>query len=221
MAAKDRWDTAVGQLTACRSTAHLFVNTELEKKNPKMIERFLRATQGWRDGHAIPRGDRPQWRGRTGNSRDALLATTQQIYDLWHTERSSPAGIGGSSRSDAAHDRHHVARTSDKPVNVGGFHQRLLEQDQARNRPYPSSRKRVRERRTSPARAQYAALWQRGRRRDMDDEFDAGPSGRLSLRRRPGVSPQPGSLSSTGTQSVGARIEKNRIIAGHSRSPPK
>ena len=73
-----------------------FVNTELEKKNPKLIERFLRAThKGWRDAHANPaEAIDAMVAAVPGLDRDALFGTTPQIYDLCITERSRKHGIG-------------------------------------------------------------------------------------------------------------------------------
>jgi NitT/TauT family transport system substrate-binding protein len=73
-----------------------FVNTELEQKNPKLIERFLRAThKGWRDaalnpGEAID----AMVAAVAGLDREALFNTTPQIMDLCITERSRKHGIG-------------------------------------------------------------------------------------------------------------------------------
>jgi NitT/TauT family transport system substrate-binding protein len=73
-----------------------FVNTELEKKNPKLIERFLRAThKGWRDAHASPREAIDAMAAAVpGLDVEALFNTTPQIYDLTITERSRKHGIG-------------------------------------------------------------------------------------------------------------------------------
>jgi NitT/TauT family transport system substrate-binding protein len=73
-----------------------FVNTELEKKNPKLIERFLRAThKGWRDAYANPtEAIDAMVAAVPGLDRDALLATTPQIMDLCVTERSHRHGLG-------------------------------------------------------------------------------------------------------------------------------
>lgn len=73
-----------------------FVNTELEKKNPKMIERFLRAThKGWRDAHANPaEAIDAMVAAVPGLDREALFNTTPQIMDLCITERSQKHGIG-------------------------------------------------------------------------------------------------------------------------------
>ena len=73
-----------------------FVNTELEQKNPRLIERFLRAThKGWRDaalnpGEAID----AMVAAVAGLDREALFNTTPQIMDLCITERSRKHGIG-------------------------------------------------------------------------------------------------------------------------------
>ena len=73
-----------------------FVNTELEKKNPKLIERFLRAThKGWRDAAANPtEAIDAMVAAVPGLDRNALLATTPQIMDLCVTERSRKHGLG-------------------------------------------------------------------------------------------------------------------------------
>ncbi len=73
-----------------------FVNTETTQKNPKMIERFLRAThKGWRDAHMNPAEAIDAMAAAVpGLDRDALLATTPHIMDLCITERSKQHGIG-------------------------------------------------------------------------------------------------------------------------------
>jgi NitT/TauT family transport system substrate-binding protein len=73
-----------------------FVNTELEQKNPKLIQRFLRAThKGWRDAHANPaEAIDAMVAAVPGLDRDALFNTTPQIMDLCITERSREHGIG-------------------------------------------------------------------------------------------------------------------------------
>jgi NitT/TauT family transport system substrate-binding protein len=73
-----------------------FVNTELEQKNPKLIQRFLRAThKGWRDAHANPaEAIDAMVAAVPGLDRDALFNTTPQIMDLCITERSRRHGIG-------------------------------------------------------------------------------------------------------------------------------
>src|SRR3954471_10196615 len=73
-----------------------FVNTELEQKNPKLIERFLRAThKGWRDAAANPaEAIDAMVAAVPGLDRDALFNTTPQIMDLCVTERSREHGIG-------------------------------------------------------------------------------------------------------------------------------
>jgi len=73
-----------------------FVNTDLIKKNPKLIERFLRAThKGWRDANADPTAAIDAMTSAVpGLDRDALLATMPQIMDLCITERSRKNGIG-------------------------------------------------------------------------------------------------------------------------------
>jgi NitT/TauT family transport system substrate-binding protein len=73
-----------------------FVNTELEKRNPKLIERFLRAThKGWRDAAQNPREAIDAMTAAVaGLDGEALFNTTPQIYDLCITERSRKNGIG-------------------------------------------------------------------------------------------------------------------------------
>ena len=64
-----------------------FVNRELEKKNPKLIERFLRAThKGWRDAHANPREAIEAMAAVVpGLDSVSLFNTTPQIMDLCKT----------------------------------------------------------------------------------------------------------------------------------------
>jgi NitT/TauT family transport system substrate-binding protein len=73
-----------------------FVNNESIQKNPKMIERFLRAThKGWRDAQANPaEAIDAMAQSVPGLDRDALLATMPQIMDLCITDRSRKHGIG-------------------------------------------------------------------------------------------------------------------------------
>ena len=73
-----------------------FVNNELIARNPKLIERFLRAThKGWRDAHANPAEAMDAMvQAVPGLDGVALLATTPQIMDLCITERSRKHGIG-------------------------------------------------------------------------------------------------------------------------------
>ena len=73
-----------------------FVNTELIAKNPKLIERFLRAThKGWRDAYADPAAAMDAMTAAVpGLDREALLATMPQIMDLCVTERSKKHGMG-------------------------------------------------------------------------------------------------------------------------------
>jgi NitT/TauT family transport system substrate-binding protein len=73
-----------------------FVNNETIKKNPQLIERFLRAThKGWRDAKADPKASIDamveQVAGLDGAT---LLATMPQILDLCVTERSAKHGMG-------------------------------------------------------------------------------------------------------------------------------
>jgi len=73
-----------------------FVNNELIKKNPKLIERFLRAThKGWRDAKANPAASIDAMvEAVPGLDRNTLLATMPQILDLCVTERSAKYGLG-------------------------------------------------------------------------------------------------------------------------------
>ena len=73
-----------------------FVNNETTQKNPKLIERFLRAThKGWRDAHANPaEAIDAMVAAVPGLDREALFNTTPQIMDLVITERSRKHGIG-------------------------------------------------------------------------------------------------------------------------------
>jgi NitT/TauT family transport system substrate-binding protein len=100
-----------------------FVNTETEKKNPKLIERFLRAThKGWRDGQANPaEAIDAMVAAVPGLDRDALLATTPQIYDLCITERSRKNGIGWIEQDlmQRTIDITFAQNKPDKPVKVG------------------------------------------------------------------------------------------------------
>ena len=73
-----------------------FVNNELIKKNPKLIEKFLRAThKGWRDAKADPKGAIDAMVEQVpGLDGPTLLATMPQIVDLCVTERSAKNGLG-------------------------------------------------------------------------------------------------------------------------------
>ncbi len=73
-----------------------FVNTETIAKNPKLIERFLRAThKGWRDAAADPAASIDAMVAAVpGLDREALLATMPQILDLCVTDRSRKNGLG-------------------------------------------------------------------------------------------------------------------------------
>jgi NitT/TauT family transport system substrate-binding protein len=73
-----------------------FVNNDLVKKNPKLIERFLRAThKGWRDAKANPAASIDAMLEQvSGLDRETLLATMPAILDLCVTERSSKHGLG-------------------------------------------------------------------------------------------------------------------------------
>jgi NitT/TauT family transport system substrate-binding protein len=73
-----------------------FVNNDLIKKNPKLIERFLRAThKGWRDAKANPAASIDAMVEQVpGLDRTTLLATMPAILDLCVTERSVKHGLG-------------------------------------------------------------------------------------------------------------------------------
>ncbi|MCW5635071.1 MAG: ABC transporter substrate-binding protein [Rubrivivax sp.] len=73
-----------------------FVNNDLIRKNPKLIERFLRAThKGWRDAKASPAASIDAMvEVVPGLDRNTLLATMPQILDLCVTERSAKHGLG-------------------------------------------------------------------------------------------------------------------------------
>ena len=73
-----------------------FVNNDLIKKNPKLIERFLRAThKGWKDAKADPAASIDAMvEAVPGLDRTTLLATMPQILDLCVTERSAKYGMG-------------------------------------------------------------------------------------------------------------------------------
>ena len=99
-----------------------FVNTELEKRNPKLIERFLRAThKGWRDAQRSPREAIDAMVAAVpGLDGDALFATTPQIYDLCITERSRKYGIGWIEQDlmQRTIDITFAQNKPDKPVRV-------------------------------------------------------------------------------------------------------
>jgi NitT/TauT family transport system substrate-binding protein len=99
-----------------------FVNTELEKRNPKLIERFLRAThKGWRDAQASPREAIDAMAAAVpGLDADALFNTTPQIYDLCITERSRKYGIGWIERDlmQRTIDITFAQNKPDRPVRV-------------------------------------------------------------------------------------------------------
>jgi NitT/TauT family transport system substrate-binding protein len=73
-----------------------FVNNDLIKKNPKLIEKFLRAThKGWRDAKANPAAAIDAMVELVpGLDGPTLLATMPQIMDLCVTERSAKYGLG-------------------------------------------------------------------------------------------------------------------------------
>ncbi len=73
-----------------------FVNNDLLQKNPKLVERFLRAThKGWRDAKANPKASIDAMVEMVpGLDGPTLLATMPQILDLCVTERSAKYGLG-------------------------------------------------------------------------------------------------------------------------------
>jgi NitT/TauT family transport system substrate-binding protein len=73
-----------------------FVNNETIKKNPQLIEKFLRAThKGWRDAKANPKAAIDAMVEMVpGLDGTTLLATMPQILDLCVTERSAKHGLG-------------------------------------------------------------------------------------------------------------------------------
>ncbi len=73
-----------------------FVNSDTVSRNPKLIERFLRAThKGWRDAKADPAASIDAMVEQVpGLDRTTLLATMPQILDLCVTERSAKHGLG-------------------------------------------------------------------------------------------------------------------------------
>ncbi len=73
-----------------------FVNTATIAKNPKLIERFLRAVhKGWRDTQMAPAEAIDAMAAAVpGLDRDTLLGTMPQILDLCITDRSRKNGIG-------------------------------------------------------------------------------------------------------------------------------
>lgn len=73
-----------------------FVNNDLLQKNPKLVERFLRAThKGWRDAKADPKASIDAMVEMVpGLDGATLLATMPQILDLCVTERSAKHGLG-------------------------------------------------------------------------------------------------------------------------------
>ena len=99
-----------------------FVNTELEKRNPKLIERFLRAThKGWRDAQANPREAIDAMAAVVpGLDAESLFNTTPQIYDLTITERSRKHGIGWIEQDlmQRTIDITFAQNKPDKPVRV-------------------------------------------------------------------------------------------------------
>jgi NitT/TauT family transport system substrate-binding protein len=99
-----------------------FVNRDLEKKDPKLIERFLRAThKGWRDAQVNPREAIDAMAAVVpGLDTQALFNTTPQIMDLCITERSRKHGIGWIERDlmQKTIDITFAQNKPDRPVNV-------------------------------------------------------------------------------------------------------
>jgi NitT/TauT family transport system substrate-binding protein len=100
-----------------------FVNTELEQKNPKLIERFLRAThKGWRDAAVNP-GEAidAMVNAVPGLDREALFNTTPQIMDLCVTERSRQHGLGWIEEPlmQRTIDVTFASNKPERPVKVG------------------------------------------------------------------------------------------------------
>jgi NitT/TauT family transport system substrate-binding protein len=73
-----------------------FVNNDTLAKNPKLVERFLRAThKGWRDAQMDPVASIDAMADQVpGLDRTTLLATMPQILDLCVTDRSRKHGMG-------------------------------------------------------------------------------------------------------------------------------
>lgn len=99
-----------------------FVNTETIRRNPKLIERFLRAThKGWRDAKADPAASIDAMVEQVaGLDRNTLLATMPQILDLCVTERSAKHGLGWieSALMQKTMDITFATNKPDKPLAV-------------------------------------------------------------------------------------------------------
>ena len=99
-----------------------FVNNDLIKKNPKLIERFLRAThKGWRDAKADPKASIDAMVEQVpGLDGPTLLATMPQILDLCVTERSAKHGLGWIEPElmQKTMDITFANAKPDKPLNV-------------------------------------------------------------------------------------------------------
>ena len=117
-----------------------FVNNETIKKNPKLIERFLRAThKGWRDAKADPTA-----------SIDAMVEQVPGLdrHDAARDDAADPRPVRhralGQARprldragADAEDDGHHVRQHQAGEAGGGArrLHQRVQQQDQALAQP--------------------------------------------------------------------------------------
>ena len=113
-----------------------FVNNDLIKKNPKLIERFLRAThKGWRDAKANPAASIDAMVEQVpGLDRATLLATMPAILDLCVTERSAKHGLGWIEPElmQKTIDITFATAKPDKPLVSGRrVHQRVQQPHQA------------------------------------------------------------------------------------------
>jgi NitT/TauT family transport system substrate-binding protein len=99
-----------------------FVNNDTLAKNPKLIERFLRAThKGWRDAQTDPAGSIDAMAEQVpGLDRDTLLATMPHILDLCVTERSRKHGLGWieADLMQKTMDITFASNKPDKPLKV-------------------------------------------------------------------------------------------------------
>ena len=99
-----------------------FVNNDLLAKNPKLVERFLRAThKGWRDAKADPKASIDAMVEQVpGLDGPTLLATMPQILDLCVTERSAKHGLGWIEPElmQKTMDITFASAKPDKPLNV-------------------------------------------------------------------------------------------------------
>jgi len=86
----------VGRLRAADLRPHLLRQQRAHQEEPKLIERFLRAThKGWKDAKASPAASIDAMAEAVpGLDRNTLLATMPQILDLCVTERSAKHGLG-------------------------------------------------------------------------------------------------------------------------------